>query len=116
MSRPFRRPVSRIAAVAACVYLSVAVHAQTRPPADPKATRKADLVELVTLDPGIRLDIRYAKSNNFLGKPVPRGARSCSARPPRRCSRRIEPSRRTATGCSSTTVTGRGRSPSCSGT
>ena len=40
--------------------------AQDGPPKDPKATRTADLVELITLDPGIKLDIRYAKSNNFL--------------------------------------------------
>lgn len=29
-----------------------------------------DLVEIVTLDPTIHLDIRYATSNNFVGRPV----------------------------------------------
>ena len=55
--------------------------AQDGPPKDPKATRKADLVELITLDPGIKLDIRYAKSNNFLGKPVYKEARAFLQRP-----------------------------------
>ncbi len=35
-----------------------------------------DLVELTTLDPGIRLDIRYATSNNFLSTPVYTQARA----------------------------------------
>lgn len=55
--------------------------AQDGPPKDPKATRTADLVELVTLDPGIKLDIRYAKSNNFLKKPVYPEARAFLQRP-----------------------------------
>jgi D-alanyl-D-alanine dipeptidase len=55
--------------------------AQDRPPRDPKATRQADLVELVTLDPTIKLDIRYAKANNFLGKPVYSEARAFLQRP-----------------------------------
>ena len=32
--------------------------------------RKSDLVELVKLDRSIRLDVRYATSNNFVGRPV----------------------------------------------
>src|SRR5262245_39126757 len=32
--------------------------------------RAPDLVELVKLDSTIKLDIRYATSNNFLGRPV----------------------------------------------
>jgi D-alanyl-D-alanine dipeptidase len=55
--------------------------AQDRPPADPNATRKADLVELVTLDPTITLDIRYAGTNNFLGKPVYKESRAFLQRP-----------------------------------
>jgi D-alanyl-D-alanine dipeptidase len=55
--------------------------AQDKPPADPNATRKADLVELVKLDPTIKLDIRYAGSNNFLGKPVYPEARAFLQRP-----------------------------------
>lgn len=54
---------------------------QSGPPATPEATRKADLVELVKLDPTIKLDIRYAGSNNFLGKPVYKEARAFLQRP-----------------------------------
>ena len=54
---------------------------QDRPAADPNATRKADLVELVKLDPTIKLDIRYAGTNNFLGKPVYKEARAFLQRP-----------------------------------
>ena len=49
---------------------------QDGPPKDPKATRAADLVELVRLDPTLKLDIRYAGANNFLGKPVYKEARA----------------------------------------
>ncbi len=39
-------------------------------PAIQEPSRSVDLVELVTLDPTIRLDIRYATRNNFLGRAV----------------------------------------------
>jgi len=55
--------------------------AQDRPPKDPNATRTADLVELVKLDPTIKLDIRYAGANNFLGKPVYKESRAFLQRP-----------------------------------
>jgi zinc D-Ala-D-Ala dipeptidase len=41
-----------------------------RPPREQGDFLKPDLVELVTLDPTIKLDIRYATTNNFLGTPV----------------------------------------------
>ena len=40
------------------------------PPKLPGATRKADLVELKSLDNTIKLDVRYATANNFVGRPV----------------------------------------------
>lgn len=43
--------------------------------------RQPDLVELVKLDPTLRLDIRYATSNNFLGRPVYTEARAFLQRP-----------------------------------
>src|SRR5262245_34583932 len=43
--------------------------------------RKPDLVELVRLDSAIKLDIRYATSNNFLGRPVYQEARVFLQRP-----------------------------------
>ena len=66
---------------AVIAFVSVGLLVQDRPPADPNATRKADLVELVKLDPTIKLDIRYAGSNNFLGKPVYPEARAFLQRP-----------------------------------
>ena len=41
-----------------------------RPPTEPGPFRPVELVELVTLDATIRLDIRYATSDDFLGAPV----------------------------------------------
>lgn len=40
---------------------------QLRPPDEPGPFLQTDLVEVVKLDPTIRLDIRYATTNNFLG-------------------------------------------------
>ena len=54
---------------------------QQAPPVDPKATKPADLVELVKLDPTIKLDIRYATANNFVGRPVYPEARAFLQRP-----------------------------------
>jgi D-alanyl-D-alanine dipeptidase len=41
-----------------------------KPPAEPPPKRKSDLVDLTTVDPTIKLDIRYASSNNFIGFPL----------------------------------------------
>ncbi len=43
--------------------------------------READLVELVTLDSTIRLDVRYATSNNFMGRKMYTQARIFLQRP-----------------------------------
>ena len=43
--------------------------------------RKPELVELVKLDPTIKLDIRYATSNNFLSTPMYSQARAFLQRP-----------------------------------
>ncbi|HET9372868.1 MAG TPA: M15 family metallopeptidase [Vicinamibacterales bacterium] len=72
-------PVRLIALVLALSPL--AAQTLTGPPKDPKATRKADLVDLVKLDPTIKLDIRYATTNNFLGKIVYPEARAILQRP-----------------------------------
>jgi D-alanyl-D-alanine dipeptidase len=52
-----------------------------QPPVEQGDFLKPDLVELVTLDPTIKLDIRYATSNNFLGTPVYTQARAFLQRP-----------------------------------
>src|SRR5688572_16818409 len=51
------------------------------PPKEPGPFRAADLVEIVKLDPTIRLDVRYATPNNFTGRPVYREARTYLQRP-----------------------------------
>jgi D-alanyl-D-alanine dipeptidase len=51
------------------------------PPAEPPAARPADLVELTALDPTIRLEIRYATTNNFLGTKIYDEARAFMQRP-----------------------------------
>jgi D-alanyl-D-alanine dipeptidase len=43
--------------------------------------RKPDLVELVKLDSTIKLDVRYATTENFLGRPVYKEARAFLQRP-----------------------------------
>jgi len=52
-----------------------------KPPTETGHFRKPELVELVTLDPTIHLDIRYAQSNNFLSTPVYTQARAFMQRP-----------------------------------
>src|ERR1700723_1155749 len=52
-----------------------------QPPHEQGAFLKPDLLELVRLDPTIKLDIRYATSNNFLGTPVYPQARAFLQRP-----------------------------------
>lgn len=47
-----------------------------RPPVESGAFRKSDLVELIHLDPTIKLDIRYATPNNFTGRAVYTQARA----------------------------------------
>jgi len=51
------------------------------PPAESGEFRPADLVELTSLDPTIRLDIRYASTRNFLGTPLYSQARAFMQRP-----------------------------------
>ncbi len=43
--------------------------------------KKADLVDLTTLDKSIRLDVRYASTNNFLGQPLYGAARAFLQKP-----------------------------------
>ena len=51
------------------------------PPPQPRGLRKPDLVDLTTLDPRIRLDIRYATTNDFLGSAMYTSARAFLQRP-----------------------------------
>lgn len=51
------------------------------PPVEKGPFRAPELVELTKLDPTIRLDIRYATKNNFLGKAVYKQRRAFLQRP-----------------------------------
>jgi zinc D-Ala-D-Ala dipeptidase len=55
-------------------------HAQNAPPSEHNK-REAHLVELTTLDNTIKLDIRYATSDNFIGRPVYPEARAFLQKP-----------------------------------
>lgn len=51
------------------------------PPVETDEHLPADLVDLTTIDPRIRLDIRYAGSNNFMGVPLYERAAAYMQRP-----------------------------------
>lgn len=63
------------------VALVSTIEAQDQPPNEEREFRRPDLVELVGLDPTIRLDIRYATANNFAGRAVYREPRAFLQRP-----------------------------------
>lgn len=48
----------------------------SRPPVEAGPFKTPDLVEIVRVDPTVKLDVRYATANNFLGRPVYRQARA----------------------------------------
>ena len=52
-----------------------------QPPQEPPPRTPSDLVELTAIDPTIRLDIRYATSNNFMGFPLYERAAAYLQRP-----------------------------------
>jgi D-alanyl-D-alanine dipeptidase len=54
---------------------------KSQAPKEEGTFREPDLVELVKLDPTIKLDIRYATTNNFLSTPVYTQARAFLERP-----------------------------------
>ncbi|HYE72137.1 MAG TPA: M15 family metallopeptidase [Blastocatellia bacterium] len=60
-------------------------HGQTpqidSPPIESGEFRKPELVELIKIDPEIKLDIRYATANNFVGRPVYTEARAFLQKP-----------------------------------
>ena len=51
------------------------------PPKEEGDFKESDLVELIKLDPGFKLDIRYATKNNLVGRPVYSEARAFLQRP-----------------------------------
>ncbi|HXI01381.1 MAG TPA: M15 family metallopeptidase [Sphingobacteriaceae bacterium] len=53
----------------------------TKPPHEIGTFKPNNLIELVKLDTSMHLDIRYATSNNFVGRPVYKEARAFLQRP-----------------------------------
>jgi D-alanyl-D-alanine dipeptidase len=52
-----------------------------QPPQETGDFLPSDLVEVVTLDASVKLDIRYASTNNFMGRPFYQQARAFLQRP-----------------------------------
>ncbi len=55
--------------IAICLILFTCTYAQNGPPIE-QNKREADLQELIKLDKKIKLDIRYATTNNFTGRAI----------------------------------------------
>jgi len=70
-----------LAALLLSLSLSAFLYAQDGPPKEVGPFREPELIELVKLDPTIRLDVRYATKNNFLGRRVYKEARAFLQRP-----------------------------------
>ena len=81
--------VARVKPVHAIEELRTEALAAT-PPKEAGSFRKPDLVELALFDAGIRLDIRYATGNDFLGTPVYSQARAFLERPAAEALRRVQ--------------------------
>ncbi len=61
--------------------LLVLTNCSQGPPKEEGEFKESDLVELITLDPTFKLDIRYATDNNLVGRPVYTEARAFLQRP-----------------------------------
>jgi D-alanyl-D-alanine dipeptidase len=70
-----------LASVLGSLLCSVLFAQSPEPPKEAGPFRQPDLVEIIKLDPTIKLDIRYATRNNFLGRTVYKQARAFLQRP-----------------------------------
>jgi D-alanyl-D-alanine dipeptidase len=61
-----------------------------KPPTEPVPKRSFDLVDLASVDPGIKFDVRYASSNNFIGFPLYERAAAYLQRPAAEALGRVE--------------------------
>lgn len=75
-----KKPLLRFTPLLFCFILFSAAFAQNAPPRE-ENKREADLVELIHLSKSIKLDIRYATDNNFVGRKVYPEARAFLQRP-----------------------------------
>lgn len=76
-----RKRFLTLAPLLVLILLASAIYAQTAPPKLEGATREADLIELIKLDNTIKLDIRYARKDNFVGRQVYPEGRAFLQRP-----------------------------------
>jgi D-alanyl-D-alanine dipeptidase len=68
--------------IAFIVLVSIVISScKAQPPHETGDFKPTDLVELIKLDTSIHLDIRYATSNNFVGRPLYTEARAFLQRP-----------------------------------
>jgi CubicO group peptidase (beta-lactamase class C family)/D-alanyl-D-alanine dipeptidase len=81
--RPLPRPgeTFKLTPIRPIVELRPIALAATPPKENNVLLRKPDLVEVTSLEPTIRLDLRYASDNNFLGTPLYTSARAFLQRP-----------------------------------
>lgn len=71
------------------ILASLAIFAQDAPPKETNK-READLVELTELDKTIKLDIRYARADNFTGRAVYTEARAFLQKPAAKALLRVQ--------------------------
>ncbi len=71
-----------------CLILFSSAAAQVSPPKEPNK-REANLIELIKLDPTIKLDIRYATDDNFVGRKVYPEARAFLQKPAAKAVERV---------------------------
>lgn len=75
-----RKHIQRFAVAAFCLILTFGAFSQTAAPKE-ENKRGADLIELIKVDNSIKLDIRYATADNFVGRAVYPEARAFLQRP-----------------------------------
>ena len=73
--------VSQVISLAVGLAFLCAPGCKTGPPREKGNFRKPEFVELIKLDSSLKLDIRYATADNFLGRPVYPEARAFLQRP-----------------------------------
>ncbi len=76
-----KRPPKHLIAAAVAILLASCAPDRSKPPVERGTFRAPDLAEIVTLDPTIHLDIRYATANNLVGRAVYPEARAFLQRP-----------------------------------
>ncbi len=80
-SKPIQSTVSSPTEVSSPTSAGMIPATESSPPKEQGEFRQADLVELIKFDPAVKLDIRYATANNFVGRPVYPEARAFLQRP-----------------------------------